>query len=442
MLAVVALAVLRGPMTTQRFSIDESRWISTSRYFWITLVDRDVFGSAWQPNYLIMTQPPVARYLIGFGLWFQGWAPDELNGRYDSLEPYSWNFARGNVPSQELLRAARRVLLVFAVGAVLLLYLVGRTLGGPAAGIVAAALALANPLLSTLWTRALAESVLAFFTLLALLLALRSLPRTRDDGRSDSRPLFAGVALGLAAATKLSGGLGAVGLAIFGALQQAFALVRTRRPLEVKHWFHLGSAAVIVFVVVNPLLYPDPFGRARALYEHRRDEMLQQQATWPNQAVPANLATRAATIARRTFGEYVVVRGFGPLSPDAVLVAAGMVVALVGAWREMWRVRTPGMWTLFVCWIVATYAIITANLGFDSTHYYAPLVTLNTILSGVAVSVAVRWFGARAQMVQAPFRKSGSRTSQTTAMTPMPTSASGPLAPRSSSAIVETEPTG
>src|SRR5690349_10679230 len=81
-----AILVLRGPAASQAFSVDESRWISTSRYFWITFVDHDLFGPDWRPNYIVYTHPPVARYLLGFGLWLQGWSPEQLNGRYDSLE--------------------------------------------------------------------------------------------------------------------------------------------------------------------------------------------------------------------------------------------------------------------------------------------------------------------------------------------------------------------
>ena len=40
LVALVAAAVLRGPMTAQRFTVDESRWISTSRYFWVTFAER------------------------------------------------------------------------------------------------------------------------------------------------------------------------------------------------------------------------------------------------------------------------------------------------------------------------------------------------------------------------------------------------------------------
>jgi hypothetical protein len=153
-LMILAIVLLRQQSLGQRFSIDESRWISTSRYFWTTIVERDVFGPAWQPNYLVLTQPPVHRYLLGFGLWLQGWTPEGLNGRYDSLRDRAFNERAGNVPGPELLAASRRVVFVFALGAVALLYLLGRALGGPAAGALAVVLAVTNPLLSTLWTRA------------------------------------------------------------------------------------------------------------------------------------------------------------------------------------------------------------------------------------------------------------------------------------------------
>src|SRR5688572_31340030 len=73
-LAAATFVVLYQQAQRQQFSVDESRWISTSRYFWITFVERDLLGDAWQPNYLVLTHPPVARYVIGFGLALQGWS--------------------------------------------------------------------------------------------------------------------------------------------------------------------------------------------------------------------------------------------------------------------------------------------------------------------------------------------------------------------------------
>jgi hypothetical protein len=419
LIAVVLLAavlVLRGPSISQGFTVDESRWIATSRYFWITFVDRDLFGPAWQPNYLVYTHPPVARYLIGFGLWLQGWTPDQLNGRYDSLQSRVFNERAGNVPDLDLLWASRRVTFVFAVASVGLVYVVGRMLAGIGAGLVSAALVLVNPLLTTVWTRALAESIVATFGLLALALAVHVLPRVGTRLTRPWLPLILGTALALAAATKLNGSLGALGLSLFAVVQQALSLVRTRWTVGFRSWVDVVIAAVIVFVAVNPLLYVDPAVRIVGLVQHRQDEMEFQRSVFTTQAVPGDLTSRVARVTQRTFDSYGTPRGPFPISVDAVLVPVGLLVLAWRTVREL-RVQTAGPNLLFLSWLGATYSVVTVNLGFDSSHYYAPLVTLNLVCAGVAVGAIVaesrrivrRWRPGRdarpsAQNVQVPSR--------------------------------------
>jgi 4-amino-4-deoxy-L-arabinose transferase-like glycosyltransferase len=386
--AAISVFVLRGPSVAQRFTIDESRWISTSRYFWITFVQHDLFGPVWQPNYIVLTHPPVARYLIGFGLWLQGWKPQQLNGRYDSLETAAYNARAGNIPSARLLAAARRTTFPFAVGSMLLIYVVGRMLGGRLAGLAAAFIALASPLLTTIWTRALAESILAFFSLLALALALRVLPRLATIQFRPWLPAGLGASLALATATKLSGGIAAVGLGLFWLTQQGLGLRRAGQLVGLRTWTDVGLAAVALFIAVNPLLYPAPIGRTLALIQHRRDEMEFQQDTFDSQAVPDGLTAHMARMAYRVFVTYATPRGPLPISPDVVLGAIGALILSGRAWREL-RQGRAGPRLLFLLWALAFYGVITANLGFDSAHYYAPLVTANVICSGVAIGEAV-----------------------------------------------------
>lgn len=388
-IATAAVLVLHGPATAQRFSIDESRWISTSRYFWITLIQRDIVGPDWQPNYIVLTHPPVARYVIGFGLWVQGWKPEQLNGRYDSLQPAAFNAQAGNIPSQRLLAAARRTVFPFAVGSVVLIYVVARILGGRIAGLAAVALVLANPLLTTIWTRALAESILAFFSLLALAIGLRVLPRLAVAPAKPWLPVVIGVSLALAAATKLSGGIAAVGIGAYALIQQGFALVRGRRTASIRNWIDVGLATVLIFIAVNPLLYPAPVPRTLDLIEHRRDEMEFQQDVFESQAVPDGLTEHAQRAAYRVFVTYATPRGPLPVSPDAILTAAGSLILAALAFREL-RNGQAGRSLLFLLWAGGFYAVIIVNLGFDSAHYYAALVTANLICSGVAIGAGVR----------------------------------------------------
>ncbi|MGE3910680.1 MAG: hypothetical protein AB7K36_15060 [Chloroflexota bacterium] len=394
-LLILTLAVLHWQKNDQDFSVDESRWISTSRYFWITVLDGDVFGPDWQPNYLVLTHPPVARYIIGAGLWLQGWTPEMLNGRYDTDRSRDFNRRQGNIPTRELLDAARRVVYVFAVASTLLLYPICRQLGGLLAGPIAGAvagttailLALANPLLATLWTRALAESVLAFFTLLALLLAMRVAAWAAGVRTPFAWPLGLGLSLGLAAATKLSGVLGGAGLALFVVLQYAMRCWQDRRWPGFGPWLDAGMITVLVFVLVNPLLYPNPAMRTVMLFEHRRDEMQQQALGTPRLAVPNDLGVRAALIYERTFEDYGTFQEWLELPLDAVLAGAGLGLMLFATWRTLRQREVPGPLTLLLCWTAATYIISTVALGFDSSHYVALPVLLAVILEALALTM-------------------------------------------------------
>jgi 4-amino-4-deoxy-L-arabinose transferase-like glycosyltransferase len=341
----------------------------------------------------------VARYIYGFGLWLQGWNPDQLNGRYDSLESRLYNLREGNIPSEELLQAARKVALVFAVASVALIYLVARQLGGILAGLAAVAVTLVNPLLTTVWTRALAESIVAGFGLLALAIAIPVLPNVAQLGRWAWTPLVIGAGLALAAASKLSGGIGALGLGLFALVQQGLAVRDTRRTRGARAWVDVTLMAVVLFVAVNPLLYLMPIQRAVNLVQHRHDEMEFQRSVFASQAVPDELGARVQRVWRRAFDDYATPGGPSPLSPDVVLVPLGVAVMASQSIRELRR-RAPGRAFLVLSWIALTYFVITPSLGFDSSHYFAPLVTANVIVGGVALAAIIgfAWRFGRARL--------------------------------------------
>jgi hypothetical protein len=144
---------------------------------------------------------------------------------------------------------------------------------------------------------------------------------------------------------------------------------------------------VIVFVAVNPLLYGNTGDRIVGLIQHRQDEMQFQRTVFNTQAVPDDLESRVRRVAQRAFDTYGTPRGTLPYPPDAVLMVAGPAVL---TWRAIAELRNgrSGASLLFLFWLGTTYAVITPNLGFDSSHYYAPLVTLNAITSGVFVGAA------------------------------------------------------
>ena len=64
-LCAVSVAVLYRQAERQPFSVDESRWISTSRYFWTTFADRDLFGPGSLAEAPIAATLPDGRVIAG-----------------------------------------------------------------------------------------------------------------------------------------------------------------------------------------------------------------------------------------------------------------------------------------------------------------------------------------------------------------------------------------
>ena len=173
------------------------------------------------------------------------------------------------------------------------------------------------------------------------------------------------------------------------AVQQGLALAVTRRTAGFRSWVDVGLAAVILFVALNPLLYLHPFERIVSLVQHRQDEMQFQRMVFSDHAVPANLGARIGRVGWRAFDTWATPTAGLPISPDAILAPIGLTLLGWQAVRDLRR-RHAGAALLFLCWALATYAIVTANLGYDSSHYYAPLVSLNMVCSGLALGAGAR----------------------------------------------------
>ena len=96
------------------FAKDESYWIATSYYLEALLgepVDEirpEVPQPLWRESYETLTQPPLARYVIGVGRRFGGFGVADLNGKWNYQADLAANEAAGNMPSERLLLWSRR----------------------------------------------------------------------------------------------------------------------------------------------------------------------------------------------------------------------------------------------------------------------------------------------------------------------------------------------
>jgi hypothetical protein len=103
---------------------------------------------------------------------------------------------------------------------------------------------------------------------------------------------------------------------------------------------------------------------------------------------------------RRTFHDWGTFEVRLGLPLDAPLAGLGLAATLLATWRSIRRRQPLGPPTLLLCWTVAVYGVSTVNLGFDSSHYFAPPATVAVLLQAFALGtvVAVAWRLARGRL--------------------------------------------
>src|SRR5262245_63494632 len=191
----VALAVLADSAQRVPWHQDEGLTLYSSRYFNYLFLERDLGRPEWGDNHWTVTQPMLVRYLIGAAIWARGYDFARLED-YNFHRRFTANRERGVLPVDARLMDIRTPMVLLGGGAILLLYLLGRRLGGVLAGLVAAAFGLASPLAQEWLVRAKGEAPLACLLLLALLVAIVGARRGRDGALPWGWALALGLVLG------------------------------------------------------------------------------------------------------------------------------------------------------------------------------------------------------------------------------------------------------
>src|SRR5262249_37718057 len=150
------------------FNTDEGQAIWVSQYFQFLFLEGKVGDPPFGTHYWTLTQVPVARYIIGAGLWLGGnrfqtldldYRRDEVSGpdRAKYFDPATYRDERKLAeqrrtprPSPELIWSARMPMVLLGAGTAALLFLVAAELGGLIAGLVASAAFVAAPFVLTL----------------------------------------------------------------------------------------------------------------------------------------------------------------------------------------------------------------------------------------------------------------------------------------------------
>jgi Dolichyl-phosphate-mannose-protein mannosyltransferase len=391
---VVALAVLRAGMSRVDFHGDEGRAIWLTRYFDLLFIRHDLANPEWGDNYWTHDHPFLTPYVIGAWLSARGY---DLHG---VPPPYDWNLSAeknhrdGRVPDDALLAEARAPMVFIAACAIVLLYLLGRVLGGAVAGLIAAALGVASPLDQKFLVRAVSDAPLVFFLLLGLLLGVLGMRRGRGGGLPIGWAAALGLALGLGLETKLTSLLSLVAILVWGALMAIMAAGRGG-PERIRAAWAAGRGwslallvALGVYVGSDPHLYPNPLLHTAHRFQQRVEDTELQESMAPREVV-SSLPDRVRYVIDGSLVKETATGSRG-LPLEAVLVIVGAAVLLARSrrvWQRSGRIPAEG---LVLVTALLYFVGVSAGLFLGRPRYLVPTLLLGTLLSGVGLSATIR----------------------------------------------------
>jgi hypothetical protein len=376
LLALTAILV-RDVLRQAPCGIDEPGWI-TSGAVTYHLVRHLAPVSEWEHAYDRFDlgdwgnqNPPVAKLYFGVVLALAGQGTPVAAYRWTWPQSYAENLAAGTLPPPAVLTAARLGIVAVAAGALALTYLLAFAFVGNAAAILAPLVLVAVPTFREHATHVYPDLPQIACLLVAgvLLCAYARRPRWRWV-------IGAGLAAGLACAIKFNAAP-IVGASVLIVAHYSV----TRRGVRAAV---VGVIPVVLFVLVNPYLYPAPVARTLAIVAAWDARKLQQQAD-PAHAplvVHSRLEALRLVLQRGLLQPHVT-----PPATGAHPLAWGLLVVTSAGLIQLRRHPLGVAWAV----LVLTHAAGTVWwLPLNWARYYLPVIIWVPPLVAIAAAAAGR----------------------------------------------------
>jgi 4-amino-4-deoxy-L-arabinose transferase-like glycosyltransferase len=426
-LAAGFLALYLGSLARVPFHPDESSWLLMSRDFETLFLRLRPTELAWAPGQpltpeisLRLLNAPVGKYLIGLGWWLAGYSTADLNSA-DWVWGASWADNEAARPREEVLLASRVPAAILGALTGVLLFWVGRRLGGFWVGLAAALLMAFDPLTYLHTRRAMAEGGLLFFSVLAAWACLR-LAQACDErqpapGRLLPWAALAGALAGLAFCAKQT----ALTLPALAFLAPVLPLWlregprRGRLKAMLITWGAALACAGLVFWLGNPVLGSHPLATAWKMIELRA-QLAQEQARVndPAQVLPGALDRLRAAAASVYFDRPALMDAPVYVEELAPAASAYMALPLNRLWAQPWAgillaglgavgaassarriVRTrfsaatraeQALWL----WLLLALGLTLLTIPLDWQRYFLPLLPCACLLAALGLDALAR----------------------------------------------------
>ena len=387
---VVSFTYIRN-LNTVEFHKDESHWIGTS-YMFEAYVKGEFWSDAWSESHQTVTNPPVPRYLIGISRFIGGYRVPDLNRPWNYRRGVIFNERVGAMPSKDLLWWSRLPMAILAVASISIAFWFIKKIAGRLPGYLWVIFSIASPFLLLQTRRAMAESAILFFVMLASVFCYLAIEQFIHAQKVIGWKVWlylglSGICIGLAGESKMNGlsMLAAVVLSVAAALWR-----RADGPTQkFIHFVTLSSFVTIVttatFWGTYPYLWPDLWDRSVYIYQNRVKEMSEQTIAHPVDQIDS-LERRLTIIPARILEDYSPFPFQGARYINFFLTLLGLGIAAASAWTWIkGRITSPA--TLVFLLAALTASIPTFFTLLDWDRYYL----LPVFFSSMAVTIALGW---------------------------------------------------
>lgn len=286
-LLLLIVYVLAG-MGDAPFHGDEATLIYMSHDYAYQFIEHDYSKLAYNPTpanpaeqELRLLNGTVNKYSIGLAWHLAGFSVAEINEQWDWGADWTYNQQNGHAPSPALLAAARWPSALLLAAGVVVMFAIGRALGGTWTPYIASLYYALNPALLLNGRRAMMEGSFTCFSLLVVLVGIWLLEKP-----SLRRAILLGLVTGFTLASKHTAILtiGAVYAAIL--LHLIYQSIRSEDDNSLVDYVLLpylaiaGAIAFGSFLALNPAWWGDPGETAQTVLRLRKDLLGGQTSTF------------------------------------------------------------------------------------------------------------------------------------------------------------------
>ncbi len=381
-----------------KFHADESQWIGSSQVFEEFFTAK--FKSPYfDESYWTLTQPPLARYIIGIGRRLGGHARKDLNKTWVWTLDDEQNTQEGAKPSPSLLWWSRFPMAVLTIISFIILFSLIRRSVGVISGYIWLLFCITNAYFLLHLRRAMGEATLLFcvvFILGLCYLILSLLMRQKETRYWKTKLLLLMASLGLSIGAAGNAKLNGLSTALIGLFLVIMLTIRYQATLFQKLRLGLSSLFVVVacsalaFVVINPYLWPDPIARTQKMFNQRLYEMEKQGSGFAEVHIDS-FSERVRIVPERIFSTHAPIMPGNGFIINLSLFIIGLFFAIKQIHPSTLN-TSSGIATLSILVVGFLVAIPALLTPLDWGRYYLFPILLEVIMIAIGIGYSLEYF--------------------------------------------------